>query len=97
MWYEKGDDFVILHIKAQPNASKNKIVGLLGDALKVAIKAPAVEGAANKELVKFLSKTFKVPKSEIEFLSGKSSKLKRLRVPRSEALERLIKDMDEEG
>ncbi len=95
MWYEKREGFVILHIKAQPNASKNKIVGLLGDALKVAIQAPAVEGAANKELVKFLSKSFKVPKSEIVFVSGESSKLKRLKLPLNERIEQFLKDMDE--
>ena len=97
MWYERAQDFVILHIKAQPNASKNKIAGLLGDAIKIAIKAPPVDGAANKELVKFLSKTFKVPKSEVVFVSGESSKLKRLKLPMNEKVEEFLKEMDEKG
>jgi uncharacterized protein (TIGR00251 family) len=53
MWYEIEESFVIFYIKAQPNSSKNKIAGILGDSLKINIKAPAVEGEANKELIEF--------------------------------------------
>ncbi len=95
MWYKIEEDFVILSIKAQPGASRNKIVGLLGNALKIAIAAPAVDGAANKELVKFLSKTFKVPKSSIEFVGGETSKQKHLRLPFNEKVEMFIREMDE--
>ncbi len=94
-WYDLQDGFVVLYIKAQPNASKNKIVGLYGDSLKIAIKAPAVEGAANRELVKFLSKSFKVPKSQICFLSGETSKRKALRLPLNEKIAAFVKEMDE--
>ena len=94
MWYEIQEDFVIFAIKAQPNASKNKIAGLYDDSLKITIKAPAVEGAANKELVKFLSKTFKVPKSSIEFVGGETSKRKRIKLPRSEKVEEFIASME---
>ncbi len=95
MWYEIKENFVIFTIKAQPNSSKNKIAGILGDSLKINIKAPAVEGAANKELVKFLSKTFKVAKSEIEFVSGETSKQKRIKIPHNELVEHFITTMQE--
>ena len=95
MWYEIEEDFIIFTIKAQPNSSKNKIAGILGDALKINIKAPAVEGAANKELIKFLSKTFKVAKSDIEFVSGETSKQKRIKIPRNELVEHFIASMQE--
>ncbi len=95
MWYKRDDSSVILFIKAQPNSSKNKIAGILGDALKINIKAPAVEGEANKELVKFLSKTFKVPKSEILFVSGQTSKRKMVKLPCNERVEEFLKEMDE--
>ena len=76
------DDYVIIAIKAQPGASRSEFAGVYGDeAVKVRIAAPAVEGAANKELVKFLSKRFKVPKSSIEIVSGETSKIKRVRFP----------------
>jgi len=95
MWYEMKDDGVIFFIKAQPNSSKNKIAGIYGDSLKINIKAPAVEGAANRELVKFLSKTFKIPKSEIVFLSGETSKRKAIKFPVNEKVRSFIKEMDE--
>ena len=49
---QKGND-LILHIKAVPNSSKNEICGLFDNALKVKIKAPAVENKANEELIKY--------------------------------------------
>lgn len=66
MFYEVNGKSVSIRIKAQPNASKSEFCEAYGDdAVKIRIKAPAVEGAANKELVKFLAKSFKVSKSDI--------------------------------
>ena len=90
--YEVKEDKIILNIKAQPNSSKNKIAGIYGDAIKINIKAPAVEGAANKELIKFLSKTFKVPKSEIE-IKGETSKKKRVILPLNEKVKEFIESL----
>ena len=85
MFYKLKDTQVTLRIKAQPNASKSEFAGIYGeDAIKIRIKAPAVEGAANKELIKFLSKSFKIPKSDIIFKTGKSSKIKILEFPLTE-------------
>ena len=85
MFYELKDTQVTLRIKAQPNASKSEFAGSYGeDAIKIRIKAPAVEGAANKELIKFLSKSFKIPKSDIIFKTGQSSKIKILEFPLTE-------------
>ena len=93
MFYEIKGDKIILNIKAQPNSSKNKIAGLYGeDAIKINIKAPAVEGAANKELIKFLSKTFKVAKSDIE-LKGESSKKKQIILPFNEKIKEIIEGL----
>lgn len=77
-FYKEKDDGILLKIKAVPNSSKNEICGLLDNALKVKIKAPAVENKANEELVKFFSKLLKVPKSAIVLKSGDTSKLKTL-------------------
>ncbi len=91
MWYDmKKEGYVDLCITARPNSGKNGFAGVFDDALKVYVKAPAVEGAANKELVKFLSKSFKVPKSDIEFISGETSKRKRVRVPLNEKVKEFI-------
>ncbi len=94
MWYELKDDSIIFNIKASPNSSKNSFEGILNGSLKIKIKAPAVEGAANKELIKFLSKSFKIPKSEIVFVGGETSKTKRVKMPFNEKIEDFIKDKD---
>ena len=68
------------NIHVQPRSSRNQVVGLYGDALKVKIKAPPVEGAANKMCIAVLAKALKVPKSAIEIVSGHTARTKRLRV-----------------
>ena len=89
--FEIKNEKIYLYVKAQPNSSKNKIAGLYGDSLKVNIKAPAVEGAANKELIKFISKEFKVPKSDIS-IKGETSKNKILILPfRDDIIKKLEK------
>lgn len=94
MYYNIENGRVRLKIKAQPNASRSEFSGLYGtEAIKIRIKAPAVEGAANKELIKFLSKQFKVPKSEFSFKSGQSSKIKILDFPLSELFESFVKEI----
>jgi len=96
MWYEIKDGYIIISVKAIPNSSKNVISEVLEDQIKVKIKAPAVEGAANKELVKFFSKEFKVSKSDIEFVGGMTSKRKRIKLPLNERVDKMIKEKGKE-
>lgn len=85
---------VELRIKAQPSASRSEFAGLYDEqSIKVRIKAPAVEGAANKELVRFLSKQFKVAKSDIRFLSGELGKIKRVEFPLSGSFEAFVENI----
>ena len=68
-------------IKVLPRSSKNEIVGELPDGtLKIKLKAPPVDGEANTELIKFLSKQWKIPKSKIKILKGKTSKTKLVQI-----------------
>jgi len=85
VFYNIESEKVSIRIKAQPAASKNEFCEIYGkDAIKIRIKAPAVEGAANKELVKFLAKSFKVSKSDILFKTGQNSKIKIVEFPLSD-------------
>ena len=95
-WFEDKDDCLILNIRVIPRASKDSIQGLLGDALKVRIQAPPVEGKANAYLVKFLSKHWKVPRGNIEILSGETGRNKRLRItnPTAELRKELLSFSD---
>ena len=60
----------------QPRSSKNMITGIHGDALKIKLTAPPVDGAANKMCIKYLAKCLNVPKSAIEIISGLTSRSK---------------------
>ncbi len=62
----------------QPRASRNKVVGLQGDELKVSLTAPPVDGAANKACCAFLAKLCGLPKSRVRLISGDTSRHKRL-------------------
>ncbi|PLX79523.1 MAG: YggU family protein [Desulfuromonas sp.] len=73
-------DGVQLALFVQPRASKNRVVGLQGDELKVRLTSPPVDGAANKLCIQFFSKLFKTPKSSLEIVAGETSRHKRLLV-----------------
>ena len=79
-WLDDKGDYITLNIRVVPRASKDEIMSLLGDALKIRIQAPPVEGKANAYLVKFLSKHWKIPRRDIEILSGETGRNKRLRI-----------------
>ncbi len=64
----------------QPRSSRNAVVGAHGDALKIALTAPPLDGKANKELLKFLAKYLKLSKSDIHLVSGESSRTKVIRI-----------------
>lgn len=66
---------IIITIKISPNSSKNEFVEN-SDCIKLKITAPPVDGKANKAVIEFLSKTFKVPKSYFEIVRGETSKEK---------------------
>ncbi len=74
-----GDD-LLLQLYLQPRASRDAIIGLHGEALKVAITAPPVDGAANSHLIACFAKWCKVSKSAVVLEAGDSSRHKRLRI-----------------
>lgn len=65
-----------LNIYAVPSSSKSEVIGTYNDLLKIKLKAPPVDNKANEELVRFLAKVLKVPKSNIEIVSGHRCKKK---------------------
>lgn len=70
----------IIQIKLSPRSSKNQILGKEGKAYRVKVTAPPVEGLANGALIELLSKKLKIPKKDLEILSGQHSRLKSVRV-----------------
>jgi uncharacterized protein len=73
-------DGVTFAVRVHPRAKRNAITGEIGDALKVALTAPPVEGRANEACVEFFAKLLKVPRSSVTIASGTSSRSKVLRI-----------------
>ena len=71
---------VMLTLHVQPGASRTEYAGLHGDAHKIRLAAPAVEGRANEALVDFLARAFGVRKSDVAIVSGASARRKIVRV-----------------
>lgn len=65
-----------MRLRVQPRASRDEIVGLHGEDLKVRISAPPVDSAANDGLIKFLSKQLNLPKSKLHLVKGQTSRNK---------------------
>ncbi len=75
-----NDDGLVLRLYIQPKASRDSIVGLHGDEVKVAITAPPVDGQANSHLVKFLGKQFRVAKSQVVIEKGELGRHKQIKI-----------------
>jgi len=69
-----------IELYISPNAKKSQVTGMYDGRLKIALHAKPIDGAANKELISFLSKKLDVPKSAIMILRGASAKIKLIEV-----------------
>ena len=77
---QERDGAVIFTVRVQPRASKDEIAGEMGGALKVRLRAPAVEDRANEALVEFLAELLKTSRSAVSILSGERSRVKRIEI-----------------
>ncbi|MEN9480418.1 MAG: hypothetical protein RLZZ298_1813 [Pseudomonadota bacterium] len=80
-----ADGRITLTLHIQPGAKKTEFAGLHGDALKIRLAAPPVDGKANEALIKFVAETLKLPKSAVTLKSGQTSRRKVLEVIGAEA------------
>jgi uncharacterized protein (TIGR00251 family) len=67
-------------VRVHPRAKKNAITGKVGDALKVSLTAPPVDGKANAACIEFFAKLLKVPRASVTIASGEASRNKVVRV-----------------
>lgn len=80
MCLEEKDGTVMLKVLLLPRASKNELVGIHGDCLKIKVTSPPVEGQANKKLCEFLSKLMGIGKRQVEIIGGQRSRVKKVRI-----------------
>jgi hypothetical protein len=67
-------------VRVQPRAKRNAIAGSVGDALKLALTSPPIEGRANQACIEFLARLLDVPRSSIQIAAGEASRNKVIRV-----------------
>jgi uncharacterized protein len=67
-------------VKVHPRARKNAITGVVGDALKLALTAPPVDGKANQAVIEFFADLFAIPRSSVTIASGETSRNKIVRI-----------------
>jgi uncharacterized protein (TIGR00251 family) len=79
-WLREEGDALVIALHVQPGAKRSEVAGLHGDALKVRLAAPPVEGKANDALRRFLADAFGVPLRNVVLLSGETSRDKRVRI-----------------
>ena len=77
---QERDGAVIFSVRVQPRASKDEIAGEMGGALRVRLRAPAVEDRANEALVELLAELLKTSRSAVSILSGERSRVKRIEI-----------------
>lgn len=70
----------VLNVKVLPKSSRDEVIGMEEGICRVKIKAPPVDGKANKALIKVLADKFNLPKKKIEIISGWTSRFKRVRI-----------------
>jgi uncharacterized protein (TIGR00251 family) len=75
-WYKENKNGLTLNIYVVPRSSKSEIVGIYNDCLKIKLKSPPVDNAANEELIKFLAEKLNIPKRSIEIIKGHAQKKK---------------------
>lgn len=77
---DSGEGTVTFAVRVHPRAKKNAITGELGEALKIALTAPPVEGRANQACIEFLAEVLRVPRASVSIAAGQASRSKIVRV-----------------
>ncbi|CAH1905239.1 conserved hypothetical protein [Candidatus Nitrotoga sp. HW29] len=76
MWYRREGNVITLILHVQPGAKRSEVIGLHGDALKIRLAAPPIEGRANEALLRFIADNFNVPLRNVELKQGTLSRHK---------------------
>ncbi|HEX21147.1 MAG TPA: YggU family protein [Actinobacteria bacterium] len=78
VWIKPTKGGVIITVWLQPRAARAKIIGLYNDSLKIAVTAPPLEGQANRQCLKILAKTLRIPPSSLKIIAGDTSRRKQI-------------------
>lgn len=87
---------ILLRVRVQPRASRNQLVGIHGDALKLAVTAPPVDGLANRAVSAFFADLFAVPRRDVSILRGQEGRSKQVAIA-GLSLETAVRVLREKG
>ena len=79
-WHRTEGAAIVLTLHVQPGAKRSEVTGLHGNALKIRLAAPPIEGRANEALLRFIAELFGVPLRNVELLRGAQSRHKMVKV-----------------
>ncbi len=79
-WFRDEGGVLVLTLHVQPGAKRTEIAGLHGEALKIRLAAPPIEGRANEALLRFIADRFGVPLRNVELRQGGQSRHKRIAI-----------------
>jgi uncharacterized protein (TIGR00251 family) len=79
-WRRDDGDAIVLTLHVNPGAKRTEVAGMHGDALKIRLAAPPVDGKANAELRRFLAAEFGVPLARVTLVRGEASRRKTVRI-----------------
>ena len=91
MFYQWHGDNLVINIRVQPRAASDGFAEIPGEEIKLRITAAPVDGKANRHLIAFLAKTFKVAKADISIVAGASARSKRISIRGPVRLPEMIK------
>jgi uncharacterized protein (TIGR00251 family) len=83
-WYRREGESIVLVLHVQPGAKRTEVTGLHGEALKIRLATPPIDGKANEALLSFVADKFDVPQRGVELLRGGQSRHKMVKVTGSE-------------
>jgi len=79
-WFQWDQSALLLSITVQPGAKRDEFVGQHGQAVKVRIHAPPIDGRANERLIEFLASAFGTPRTSVSLIRGAGSRLKKIKI-----------------
>ena len=77
---KEAENYITFSVRVQPRSSRNEICGIYGDAIKIKLTSPPVDGEANEGFIKFLAGLLKISKRQIEIISGHKSRTKSIKI-----------------
>ena len=80
VWYTRDNDTVIVNVYVQPGAKRTEIVGFYGDAPKIRLASPPIDGRANDALLNFVAQLFDVPRCQVVLVRGGKSRNKKVAI-----------------